>query len=293
MELFDIHRISKKFIWNKFTNAGLINKLIECDNYKIQFWDNDTSKEVLVLLHGFGVQAEFQWYRQIEELSKRYRVIMPNLLYFGDSKPLNQELFELQDQVTMIKSLINYLNIDKFLLAGISYGGLVSMEYCRQNDKKVKKLILIDSPVKYFGNEDLEQICKTYQVKSVVDFFAPKNYKGLEKQIKASYYQRLIIPFFITKKLYEKLCLPNINSWEKLIVSLLNKMDYYFQIEYSPDFPILLIWGEHDDIIPVSIGKRLEAYFKNCTLITIPKTKHMPNLESAKKFNKVFIDFLE
>jgi pimeloyl-ACP methyl ester carboxylesterase len=152
---------------------------------------------------------------------------------------------------------------------------------------------LKNAPVKYLNQQDLKAICQRYKVDSIMEFFAPKSYLGLKKQLDASYYQKRYIPTFITKSLYNQLCLPNIPFWEQLIVHLLNKMDYYSEIEYSPEIPILLIWGAEDDIIPVRIGKALSQSFKNRFLETIPKTKHLPNLENPQCFNKILMTFLK
>jgi pimeloyl-ACP methyl ester carboxylesterase len=291
--MFDISAIAKKYIWAQFTTHGFKNQVIELGAYQIQYWDSNSEKEIMLILHGFGVQAEFQWYPQIAVLAQKYRVIMPNLLYFGDTKPIHQPRFELQDQVLMIQTFINFLTLDPFIIAGISYGGLISMEYYRQNRDRIQKMILIDAPVKYLNQEDLKAICKRYEVDSIMEFFAPKSYLGLKKQLDASYYQKRSIPTFVIKNLYNQLCLPNILFWEQLIVHLLDKMDYYSEIEYAPEIPILLIWGAEDDIIPVRIGKELSQSFKNCFLETIPKTKHLPNLENARLFNKILMNFLK
>lgn len=290
--MFDLFKISKKYIESQFQKHGFSNKTIDIDDYQIQYWDNNKNGKTILLLHGFGAQAEFQWYKQIESLSKEFRVIVPNLLYFGDSKPKNKPLYTLNDQAQMVNSLMGFLEIDLFHLAGISYGGLVSMAFYVENKPKVEKVILIDSPVKFFSQDDLNRICKQYKVPSIIDFFAPKNYAVLRKQIAASYYFPLFIPSFITKNLYEKMCLPNIEVWEKLILDLLENMDFYASNDYRTDCPTLLIWGEKDDIIPLKIGQQLNEYFDNSTLVVIPRTKHLPNLERAKLVNKAITTFL-
>jgi pimeloyl-ACP methyl ester carboxylesterase len=291
--MLDLFKISKNYIESQFQKNGFSNKTIEIDDYQIQYWDNNKNGNTLLLLHGFGAQAEFQWYKQIEVLSRDFRVIMPNLLYFGDSKPRNKQLYTLHDQAQMVESLVNFLEIKTFSLIEISYCGLVSVEYYRVHKAKIEKIILIDSPVKYFNQDDLNRICKQYDVPSIIDFFAPKNYIGLRKQIAASYYFPLIIPAFITKNLYENMCLPNIEHWEKLITDLLSKMDYYAAIDYTTTCPMLLIWGEKDDIIPLKIAHQLKDYFDDCSLVVIPRAKHLPNLERAKLSNTAMVSFLK
>ena len=93
--MFDLFKISKKYIESQFQKHGFSNKTIDIDDYQIQYWDNNKNGKTILLLHGFGAQAEFQWYKQIESLSKEFRVIVPNLLHFGDSKPKNKPLYYL------------------------------------------------------------------------------------------------------------------------------------------------------------------------------------------------------
>ena len=290
--MVDIYGIAKKFIWQKLTSNGFKNNIIETQGFAIQYWDNQIDKDTLVLLHGFGAQTEFQWYKQLDVLAKQYRVIIPNLLYFGDTKPLDKPLYTMQDQAQLVSVLIEYLKIDTFYLMGISYGGLVSMEYYIHNKNTVRSLILIDSPIKFLNQTDLDNICTRYDTPSIIDFFAPKSFIGLKKQLQASYYRSVYIPDFMLKNFYEKLCLPNLNKWEKLIAHLLDNMDAYNKRDYITECPVLLVWGEHDDIIPLRVGQQLSTYFKDCTFKVIPKTKHIPNIEKASVFNRILLDFL-
>ncbi len=285
-----IYTLAKKFIWGQYLKNGFNNFELKTDSSIIDYWDNKKNGKVIILLHGFGAQTEFQWYKQIETLSNNYRVIIPNLLYFGKTK--QKDKYELQDQVNLIKTICQNLNIQQFDLIGISYGGLIGIEFCNQNIGYVNKLILVDSPIKYLKNEDLEKINKIYRLEKIEELFAPKNYHGLKKQFKAAYYFKQFIPDYIYKILFENLCLPNIEHWEKLITELTLKLDYYAKQEYLFEQSTLLIWGENDDIVPIRIAKELNIHLKNSKLEIIKKAKHLPNIEQSKIFNKIMIDFL-
>lgn len=286
-----IYKFAKQFIWNQFLKNGFQNLELKKGDLIVDYWDNTIAGNVIFLLHGFGAQTEFQWYKQIEKLSQKNRVIIPNLLYFG--KTTQCERYKLQDQVNLIKTLAESLNIQKFDLIGISYGGLIAIEFCNQNIVLVNKLILVDAPIKYFTDEDLNKISQTYQLENIEELFAPKNFVGLKKQFKAGYHKKQFIPNFVFKILYNNLCLPNIENWEKLILELKLDLEIYANREYLFTHPTLLIWGEFDDIVPVRIGAQLNNHLKNSRLEIIQKSKHLPNLEHSKKFNKLILDFLQ
>ena len=50
--------------------------------------------------------------------------------------------------------------------------------------------------------------------------------------------------------------------------------------EYHFKGPVVLIWGQNDKLIPVTIGKKLALHFKNATLHVIPNCGHLPSIES-------------
>jgi pimeloyl-ACP methyl ester carboxylesterase len=285
-----IYAIAQKFIWRKYTDNGFLHLAIQSEDLFIDYWDNHKEAKTVILLHGFGAQAEFQWYKQVETLAKQYRVIIPNLLYFGKTR--QNEKYQLQHQVDFVDTLVQHLGLVQFDLVGISYGGLIAVEYCQQNISFVNKLVVIDAPIKYFTNEDLQQVCKRYDLDSILDLFAPMTYIGLKKQFRAAYYAKPLIPNFIYKILFDNLCLPNIEHWKKLIVALNAQLDFYAERDYTFEQQTLLIWGAKDDIVPSSIGYQLNQHLKNSSMELIDKAKHLPNIEKPNQFNQILTDFL-
>ncbi len=267
-------------------------KTLVAGDFKIEYWDNEKSKDVLLLLHGFGASAKFQWYKQLPAFAADYRVIMPNLIGFGNTNSISTARFDLQDQVELIAQLIKKLQLNKVSIVGISYGGLVAAEYARQNRDTIKSLILVDAPVKYFSQTHILHICSCYQVDSIIEFFAPKDHFMLRKQLKAAHYRLPPIPDFVLKIFHRELCLPHLTEWAALMKSLYSNIKYYGEKEYSFSFPTLLIWGEHDELVPVNIAEQLIKHIPQSVLKVISKTRHMPNLEKAGEFNKEVLLFL-
>jgi pimeloyl-ACP methyl ester carboxylesterase len=56
--------------------------------------------------------------------------------------------------------------------------------------------------------------------------------------------------------------------------------------------PVLLIWGDHDHIIPLSIGQRLSKDIPNSKLVIVPECGHIPQEEKPKETAKIISDFL-
>ena len=96
----------------------------------------------LVLLHGIP-QTCHEWRYVMPALSKKFRVIAPDLRGLGDSShPMSG-----YDKKTMsddIWRLLQSLNIDSFFLVGHDWGGPTAFSLAAQHPEAVKKLAILD-----------------------------------------------------------------------------------------------------------------------------------------------------
>ncbi len=57
--------------------------------------------------------------------------------------------------------------------------------------------------------------------------------------------------------------------------------------------PTLMIWGERDVIIPVTLARQAARRFPDMDLSVIPDTGHWPHMEQPQEFNNRVAAFLE
>ena len=284
--------IANKHVTKKMESASMQieQKVIKGDT--VEYWDSQSDKPPLMLVHGFGATTRFQWFKQVEMLSKHYRVILPNLLHFGNSFP-SEEKFSLENQIELVSNLVNELDLKKFVLGGVSYGGIVSIEYANRNPNRIEKLIIIDSPIKFLFASDIKNVCETFKVSSVEELFAPSNPKGLKKLWYLSSSKKSIIPAFMFKEFHKKMYVGDLANKRSLMRSMLSDMNEYAKHEYSLEMPILLVWGSNDMVVPAERGKMLHDYLgDNSEFHVIFKGGHMVNLNKTKEFNEILGRFL-
>lgn len=95
-----------------------------------------------ILIHGLG-QDDKSWDKVKEYLREyNYNVICPNLFDL-----LKNDSYEYNNLYNFFEKRINNCN-DKVNLCGLSLGGILALDYAKNNPKKVNSLILIGVPYK-------------------------------------------------------------------------------------------------------------------------------------------------
>lgn len=287
-----VYKLSEKHIGKKMDKGAmkLYTTFVKGDS--IEYWDNSRDKPVIVLVHGFGASTKYQWFKQVEWLSKNYRIIMPNLLHFGNTRP-GAPKYKVSDQVEMVESLIDHLNIDKYTLCGVSYGGLISMELAVKFPLRVERLIAFDAPVKYIHKSDVENVKERFDVASIEELFAPNDERGLKKLMYLATSKKIIFPASWMREFYNELYAVNLEDKRKLITELINGLEEYASHDYPLEMPVLLIWGSNDPVVPSERSQLLQEHIgENAKCVVIKNGGHMPNLTKTKIFDKVIKDFL-
>lgn len=277
---------------NKFyKDNGMHRRILEFDDNVIEYWDTETDLPPFLLVHGFGAEAKYQWYLQLAMLSKKYRLIMPNLLYFGNSKNKTGK-YAVQDQVEMLKGFLRQLGLNKVKAFGASYGGLISIELATQTDL-VSELFLMGAPVKYMYEDDHERVSNLFDLDNVNDLFVPSNPVQLKKLIHATSGKPVWIPSFFLTPFQEQFYEGTIEEKTQLFEQLVGIRETYAEKDYRVDIPVHLIWGTNDPLVPLDRAEKLHEHLgKNCTFDTIKDGGHMANLVKPKRFNRILKKYI-
>src|SRR5262249_17733542 len=102
----------------------------------------------VVLLHGSGpgVSAQANWQRNIGPLSKRFRVLAPDLVGFGATERPDDIVYSLRTWVDHVWSFLDALGIGRASIIGNSLGGRIALSMAAERPDRVAKMVLMGSP---------------------------------------------------------------------------------------------------------------------------------------------------
>lgn len=277
----------------KHEKLGFSNFIWKNDHGQIEYWENkNIGKPTFVLVHGFGANSKFQWHKQLDVLTENYHVIIPNLNYFGKTKT-NLNKYEVQDQVEIVKMLLDYLGVKNAKFMGVSYGGFVVMEMTRQFPSLVNELFVIDSDIKFMSDAQLEIIKEIFEVETIPELFAPSSKEGMKRLLYVSKSKKTCIPAVFFKSPYKELYEKNNEHQIELVNHLLANKEQFSQTDYQFNIPVHLIWGDNDLVFPPEQAIVLQEYLKNNTTVDyVKKGGHMPCLNNSKEFNSLLMKYL-
>ncbi|MDA0302002.1 MAG: alpha/beta hydrolase [Chloroflexi bacterium] len=108
-------------------------------------WGN-THLPHLVLLHGGGLTAH-TWDMAALLLRDRYHLVAPDLRGHGDTDWMAEDDLQcdLTDwMVSDVARFLEFLDLDRVALAGMSFGGVAAMRYAEAHPERVSALVLVD-----------------------------------------------------------------------------------------------------------------------------------------------------
>ena len=269
--------------------AGMAPADVRLGADTVHYWAGGQGPTVL-LVHGFGASATWLWYPQVQDLAKDHRVILPDLLWFGDSRSDERD-FSIDHQVKMVEALLDRLGEREADVVGVSYGGLVAHELASDRAGAVRRLVLVDTPGRAYTRVDYDGLCKRFHVPHLGKVLVPRDADGVETLLGIAYYDPPWVPGFALEQTLTTLYAAYRDERVALLDSLLQNMNTLLARPVTLRARPMVVWGRQDPVFPLEIGERLAAQLK-APLRVLENARHAPNLEHPEEFNQILRGFL-
>ncbi|KAJ6682639.1 hypothetical protein OIU74_020803 [Salix koriyanagi] len=177
-----------------FKRAGLKSSTTDLgDGTIMHCWipkKHDPSKPTLLLIHGFGANAMWQFNGVIPHFTPKFNVYVPDLLFFGESYTTRAERSE-SFQAQCVMSLMEAQNVTRMDVFGLSYGGFVAYSMAAQFRERVGRVGLGCAGV-CLEEKDAEsmEVLKVTTVEEVVSVLLPQTPEKARELVRWSFYKR-------------------------------------------------------------------------------------------------------
>jgi len=251
----------------------------------------------VLLLHGGGPGASgvSNYHRNIAELAKEYRVIVPDLPGYGRSAKGVDGADPFGYLAAAIRGLLDQLGLDKAHFVGNSYGGACALRLALDTPDRVDRMVLMGP-----GGIGTTRALPTPGLNSLLNYYSgdgPSRLK-LEKFIRNHLvFNAADVPDSVIDARYRDSIDPEVVAAPPLrrpkSLRALWKMDFTRDARLSRlPVPTLVLWGAADKVNRPSGGRMLAERMPNCDLYEVANTGHWVQFERAELFNRLCADFL-
>ncbi len=285
----NVVRAKQQRLEGRLQQLGLERRVETVGDGVVEYWIGGTGPDLL-LLHGFGATAVWQWAGQVDAFAEHYRVIIPNLLWFGESYSSTGD-FSLMHQVRTVVTLLDRVGSTQTHVIGLSYGGFVAYELATRHSPRVGKLVLSDSPGPAFQRADLEALLQRFGIDRLSELLVPMDGSGVMALVELGYAKPPFVPSFVRNQVIEQLYQPHRQEKMALLDTI---SDSWPEDDGSTlEAETLLIWGQHDPVFPLPLAEKLlKRLGDSAQLAVIDYARHAPNLEHPEEFNRLALTFL-
>ena len=256
------------------------------------------SGPALVLLHGIAGSSR-TWRDVIPRLTDRFTVIAPDLVGHGESdKPVGD--YSLGAFASGIRDLLEVLEIDRATVVGQSFGGGVALQLAYQHPELCERLVLVDSGG--LGREVNWML--RFMTLPGSEYAMPLIFPGFVRDWGDSLLRTLSSNGIRMGRLaemwsaYSSLAeAENRQAFARTVKSVIDPggqmVSAMDRLYLASPMPILIIWGDRDNIIPVSHAHAAHDALPGSQLVIIEGVGHFPQIEAPEQFVSALVEFMD
>jgi pimeloyl-ACP methyl ester carboxylesterase len=264
--------------------------------------------QVILFIHGTAAWSGL-WRETMKPLAEAgYRCIAIDIPPFGFSERPAKPSYGNADQAKRIIALMDELGIQHGILFGHSFGGGATMETTLMIPNRIDALILLDigglnlnlqpTPTSASGLTAIEIFLRTPAVRNPVLATTATNPLFTRRLISTM----LLDPNDATDETIQILQQPLVledstNTLGDWLTEVLGPQEISLTTDpanyQSLDMPALIVWGDHDTIIPLQEGEYLQSILPNAELVVMQGVNHIPHLEDIDTLIEIVLGFLQ
>ena len=245
----------------------------------------------IVLLHGTS-DSLHTWGGWTGELARERRVIRVDLPGFGLTGRAADGDYRVERYVQFVGALLDALDVRQCVLGGNSFGGWVAWETALALPDRVRALVLVDSAGYPLESQSVPigfRIARVPVLSRVMRSILPRGV--IESSVRNTYGD----PSRVTEELVDRYYELTLREGNRAALAA-----RFAAGRWSADparvrqlrQPTLILWGDHDRLIPLRYGEQFHRDIAGSTLVVFPGLGHVPQEEDPVATVAAVRDFL-
>ena len=251
----------------------------------------------LLLLHGGGPGAsgEPNYERNIPELARHFRVIVPDMPGYGRSTKGLSRSDPFGDCASAMLALMDTLSIRRACAVGNSLGGACALRMALDRPERIAGLVLMGP-----GGVDTTRSLPTAGLKRLLDYYSGEG--PTKEKLRTFIKQYLVydgsrIPDSVIEARYQASLDPEVVAQPPLVRP--KGLPKFRLVDFTRDprlstlqTPTLVLWGTEDLVNRPSGAQSLQRRLPHCDTYFFSQTGHWVQWERPEEFNAAVIAFV-
>src|SRR5262245_6172618 len=240
----------------------------------------------VILIHAYPLSKRM-WEDQLSALRHHCRVVTLDLRGFGDSDT-GPEPYSMDQMAADVRGLMSALEIDEATIVGLSMGGYVSLALYRQYPEVIRALVLADTRAAADTHEGRARRLKLAQkaeregAAAIAEELIPSLLGRTTLESRAAVVERV-------REIIKANSPEGIAGAQR---GMAGRRDSTYILP-GIDFPVLIIVGAEDALIPIAEAEGFRDGIRGARLRVIAGAGHLSNLEQPDAFNGALIEFID
>jgi pimeloyl-ACP methyl ester carboxylesterase len=239
----------------------------------------------IVLIHGSNASLH-TWEPWVKRLGTGYRIISLDLPGHGLTGANPSGTYDVASYVGVVDRVLTHFKVEQAVIGGNSMGGGVAWHYALAHPERTASLLLVDAAgAPEAKPRDLPigfRLARMPVIKEMARYIAPRSI--FAASVDKSMSVKTAINDALIDRYWELNRYPgNREATMKRFNALPRRGAANPDQLATIKVPTLILWGEEDNLIPVSAGRWFAKTIPNASLIIYPAVGHIPMEEVADK----------
>ncbi|TYL39131.1 alpha/beta hydrolase [Natronococcus pandeyae] len=257
------------------------------------YYEERGEGETLLLVHGWTMNAEYWWQKNVETLADDHYVVTVDLRGHGLSGKTDEN-HTLEEYARDIRHFVQSLEFDDVTAVGWSMGAAVLLTYLDQfGSDRLRAVGFVDQSPRLLSEENWEH--------PVFGGFTPEALEEVVETIQSArpdFAKQFISDMFAdppSAETVDEMYAETMKTPTSVATAVLRDLVNSDRRDVVPeiDVPTLLLYGEQSEIYPSDVGAWMHDRISDSELVMFSESGHVPFWEEPDAFNEAVSSFVE